>query len=245
MQQQFSVAITCTNDFSFIRLIDEIVWDRRSTCSELGCAGTLDADAVQQTHSGVHLETEIRDVRRSSFLKVLHQSLRYINWKLARSVLLPFRRNAFGIEGRKLLLDPVLELKIQSYFPVAVVVSAAMFQHAAVTGIDRSGLAGADVSAIAATAGVVRGTFYFHFPTKEHVVVELERAEEAKIVAKLDTRTSEVRRSPCRCCPCWCARYLPPSGGWVRWSFGTCWGCTSLRHGLSRTSWVSIRWPSS
>jgi AcrR family transcriptional regulator len=34
-------------------------------------------------------------------------------------------------------------------------------------------------------------TFYFHFPTKEHVVVELERAEEAKIVAKLDTRTSE------------------------------------------------------
>jgi AcrR family transcriptional regulator len=61
---------------------------------------------------------------------------------------------------------------------------------AAVAEIGRSGLAGADVSAIAATAGVVRGTFYFHFPTKEHVVVELERAEEAKIVAKLD-RTSE------------------------------------------------------
>ena len=62
---------------------------------------------------------------------------------------------------------------------------------AAVAEIGRSGLAGADVSAIAAAAGVVRGTFYFHFPTKEHVVVELERAEEAKIVAKLDTRTSE------------------------------------------------------
>jgi AcrR family transcriptional regulator len=62
---------------------------------------------------------------------------------------------------------------------------------AAVAEIGRSGLAGADVSVIAATAGVVRGTFYFHFPTKEHVVVELERAEEAKIVAKLDTRTSE------------------------------------------------------
>ncbi len=53
---------------------------------------------------------------------MLHESLRYITWKLARSVLVPFRRNAFGIEGRKLLLDPVLELKIQSYFPVAVVV---------------------------------------------------------------------------------------------------------------------------
>ena len=63
--------------------------------------------------------------------------------------------------------------------------------NAAVAEIGRSGLAGADVSAIAAAAGVVRGTFYFHFPTKEHVVIELERAEEARIVAMLDTRTAE------------------------------------------------------
>jgi AcrR family transcriptional regulator len=58
---------------------------------------------------------------------------------------------------------------------------------AALTEIGRSGLAGADVAAIAVAAGVVRGTFYFHFPTKEHVLVELERVEEAKIVAELDT----------------------------------------------------------
>ncbi|RAV13880.1 TetR/AcrR family transcriptional regulator [Mycolicibacterium sp. GF69] len=51
--------------------------------------------------------------------------------------------------------------------------------------IGRSGVAAADVTAIANAAGVVRGTFYFHFPTKEHVLVELERNEEAKIVAEL------------------------------------------------------------
>lgn len=56
---------------------------------------------------------------------------------------------------------------------------------ATVAEIGRSGLAGADVAAIAAAAGVSRGTFYFHFPTKEHVLVELERAEEAGIVASL------------------------------------------------------------
>jgi AcrR family transcriptional regulator len=57
--------------------------------------------------------------------------------------------------------------------------------EATVAEIGRSGLAGADVAAIAAAAGVSRGTFYFHFPTKEHVLVELERAEEANIVASL------------------------------------------------------------
>jgi AcrR family transcriptional regulator len=62
---------------------------------------------------------------------------------------------------------------------------------AALAEIGRSGLAGADVATIATAAGVVRGTFYFHFPTKEHVLAELERAEEAKIVSKLSSRTTE------------------------------------------------------
>jgi AcrR family transcriptional regulator len=63
--------------------------------------------------------------------------------------------------------------------------------HAALAEMGRSGLAGADVAAIATAAGVVRGTFYFHFPTKEHVLVELERAEETKIVSNLANRTTE------------------------------------------------------
>jgi AcrR family transcriptional regulator len=63
---------------------------------------------------------------------------------------------------------------------------------AALVEIGRSGLAGADVAAIASAAGVARGTFYFHFPTKEHVLVELERAEEVKIVAKLESRRREA-----------------------------------------------------
>jgi AcrR family transcriptional regulator len=56
---------------------------------------------------------------------------------------------------------------------------------AALAEIGRSGVASADVTAIATAAGVVRGTFYFHFPTKEHVLVELERNEEVRIVEEL------------------------------------------------------------
>ena len=58
--------------------------------------------------------------------------------------------------------------------------------HAALAEIARRGLGGADVSAIAAAAGVVRGTFYFHFPTKEHVLIEIERDEETRIAGELD-----------------------------------------------------------
>ncbi|WAC93732.1 TetR/AcrR family transcriptional regulator [Mycobacterium sp. Aquia_213] len=45
----------------------------------------------------------------------------------------------------------------------------------------RAGMAEADVSAIVAAAGVAHGTFFFHFPTKEHVLLELEHREEERI----------------------------------------------------------------
>ena len=49
----------------------------------------------------------------------------------------------------------------------------------------RTGTARADVKAIASAAGVATATFYFHFPTKEHVLVELERREEERIAGEL------------------------------------------------------------
>ena len=57
---------------------------------------------------------------------------------------------------------------------------------AAVAEFRRAGLAAADVGAIAREAGVARGTFYFHFPAKEHVLAELERHEEARLAAQLE-----------------------------------------------------------
>jgi AcrR family transcriptional regulator len=57
---------------------------------------------------------------------------------------------------------------------------------AAVAEFRRVGMAAADVSVIVREAGVARGTFYFHFPTKEHVLAELERDEEARLAAQLE-----------------------------------------------------------
>ncbi|MGB3354217.1 MAG: TetR/AcrR family transcriptional regulator [Mycobacterium sp.] len=56
---------------------------------------------------------------------------------------------------------------------------------AAVAEFKRSGIGAADVGAIVAAAGVAHGTFFFHFPTKEHVLLELERREEDRIAKQL------------------------------------------------------------
>lgn len=52
---------------------------------------------------------------------------------------------------------------------------------AAVAEFKRTGMADADVGAIVDAAGVAHGTFFFHFPTKEHVLLELEQREEQRI----------------------------------------------------------------
>ena len=63
---------------------------------------------------------------------------------------------------------------------------------AAVAEFKRSGIAAADVGAIVAAAGVAHGTFFFHFPTKEHVLLELERREEERIAKQLARFAAEA-----------------------------------------------------
>jgi AcrR family transcriptional regulator len=55
---------------------------------------------------------------------------------------------------------------------------------AAIAEFKRSGMSGADVGAIVSAAGVAHGTFFFHFPSKEHVLFELECREEARLAAE-------------------------------------------------------------
>ena len=49
---------------------------------------------------------------------------------------------------------------------------------AAIVEFQRAGTSSADINAIVEAAGVARSTFYFHFPTKEHVLLELIRRDE-------------------------------------------------------------------
>jgi AcrR family transcriptional regulator len=57
--------------------------------------------------------------------------------------------------------------------------------EAALVEFKRAGMAAADTGAIASAAGVAHGTFFFHFPTKEHVLLELEKREEDRMAAEL------------------------------------------------------------
>lgn len=62
---------------------------------------------------------------------------------------------------------------------------AALFE-AALAEFRRVGFSRASVSRIAREAGVSRPSFYFHFPTKEHVLLELQWVEERTVAARLE-----------------------------------------------------------
>ncbi|AFM16253.1 transcriptional regulator [Mycolicibacterium chubuense NBB4] len=56
---------------------------------------------------------------------------------------------------------------------------------AAIVEFQRAGTGSADINAIVKAAGVARSTFYFHFPTKEHVLLELIRRDEQHLAEEL------------------------------------------------------------
>lgn len=64
--------------------------------------------------------------------------------------------------------------------------------EAAIAEFERNGMTGSDINSIAAAVGVARGTFYFHFPTKEHVAFELMMREEQSIVEDVRAALSNV-----------------------------------------------------
>jgi len=66
---------------------------------------------------------------------------------------------------------------------------AALFT-AAIAEFRRIGLSRASVARIAREAGVSRPSFYFHFPTKEHVLLELQWLEERAVAARLEHASS-------------------------------------------------------
>lgn len=91
----------------------------------------------------------------------------------------PRAPSATGLPGRSVRETRRLETRARLF-------------DAALAEISRRGLAAADVSAIVAGAGVARGTFYFHFPTKEHVLIEVERVEETRIISELGVAKGDL-----------------------------------------------------
>jgi len=57
--------------------------------------------------------------------------------------------------------------------------------EAALAEFGQAGFQKAQIDRIVERAGVARGTFYFHFPTKEHVLLELQRREESAATRRI------------------------------------------------------------
>jgi len=57
--------------------------------------------------------------------------------------------------------------------------------EAALTEFRRVGVSAAEIEDIVRTAGVARGTFYLHFPTKDHVLMELLRRKQQVLAERL------------------------------------------------------------
>lgn len=69
----------------------------------------------------------------------------------------------------------------------------ARIYQAAMKEFRRVGSDRAQIDRIIAEAGVARGTFYFHFPTKEHVLREMQRQIEERVVRRLGKPSPRAR----------------------------------------------------
>lgn len=67
---------------------------------------------------------------------------------------------------------------------------------AAIVEFQRAGAHAADINAIVQAAGVARSTFYFHFPTKEHVLLELIHRDEVQLAQELGRFLDEPHDLP-------------------------------------------------
>jgi TetR/AcrR family transcriptional regulator, repressor for uid operon len=65
--------------------------------------------------------------------------------------------------------------------------------QAALDEIRQVGVAAAQVDRIVGVVGVARGTFYFHFPTKEDVLLEWERRREGEIAELLRSMPADIQ----------------------------------------------------
>ena len=63
----------------------------------------------------------------------------------------------------------------------------------AIAEFKQTGVVAGDVGTIVADAGVAHGTFFFHFPTKEHVVAELGQREEVRMAEALSQFLAKPR----------------------------------------------------
>jgi len=57
--------------------------------------------------------------------------------------------------------------------------------EAALTEFRRTGVSASQIEDIVKSAGVARGTFYLHFPTKDHVLMELMRRKQSALAEQL------------------------------------------------------------
>jgi AcrR family transcriptional regulator len=67
--------------------------------------------------------------------------------------------------------------------------------EAALLEFRRAGVAGAQIERIVRAAQVARGTFYLHFPTKDHVLMELLRRRQAMLAERLRASKAVSLRS--------------------------------------------------